>query len=175
MIFTASFCGRLVIAMLIFASVTGNANPGDLPPITVTLKGNEYVAGGEGAMAMVLRLDEKNPSGSVQFGDAEPFHMSSVSLVLIDSSEAAGAVHARYKLHYQINRCEHEKAKGRDAPLNWDACFFQPGGPLPVMLSDGEAWLNRTRTDRDDVVVAAGISDLRDLTGVFRLNGRVAQ
>jgi hypothetical protein len=163
----------IILTMLLAATTLWAAEP-----VTVTLQGPVYADGEPGQISMTLRLDPRNPSGTVEYpaGSADHrFTMTDMTLEVLDEQKAGVIERVRYRLRYAVNRCEHAEPVPREQPITrWDPCRFSPSEPRPRLLMSGEALLTRERSVDGESFVAAGVPDVRNLWGVYRATGRSA-
>lgn len=154
------------------------ARAAGLPPVTATLAGPVYATGEPGTITLTLRVDPRNPAGSVEYPTGVPgkrFTMMDVVLETLEESAGGGTERARYRLRYGFDKCEHAQPLASSYVNRWNPCDYRASEPRPRHIVPAEAIVTRERRDSGEFFVAAGVPDAHNLWGVYRATGRTGR
>jgi hypothetical protein len=170
-----STSGNLAPASAIAASATTTSAKADsaepIPDFKVELQGGLLTESGKDSIFMTLASNAQRLSGSIRIGSRKPSRITEAKLTALNKPSWEPAVHARFRLDFAVDGCEHIAARPPAATYQWGPCFYYAEDRKPVYPQWGEAWIDFNGITKAFTVTAAGTNDVLNLSGVFRMTG----
>jgi hypothetical protein len=144
---------------------------GPIPDFRVELQGQILSVSGKDSIFMTLASDAQRLSGSLRIGKEKPSRITEAKLTALTKPSWDPAVHARFRLDFAVDGCEHVAAMPPAATYQWGPCFYYAEDRKPIYPQWGEAWVDLNGIPKMILVTVAGTNDVSNLSGVFRMTG----